>query len=179
MNDLQAIELIKTGNETGLRYLYKKYYRMMVKMIVSNNGSEYEAKDIFQDALIVVWQKFQDNDFELTAKISTYIYSICQNLWRKELDRKSRLSSEEKEDYETPAYDQEERAKIIRDCINELGPTCRQVLMYHYFDGLSMEDLAEKMGFANTDTAKTKKYKCKKKLDDLVRSKYSASDFLD
>ena len=42
-----------------------------------------------------------------------------------------------------------------------------------------MKEIAEKVGFANTDTAKTKKYKCKKKLDELVKTEYSAHDFLD
>ena len=49
--------------------------------------------------------------------------------------------------------------------------------MYHYFDGMSMTDIAEKMNFANTDTAKTKKYKCKKRLDSLVKQLYSKEDF--
>jgi hypothetical protein len=35
------------------------------------------------------------------------------------------------------------------------------------------------MGFANSDTAKTKKYKCKKELDKKIKSLYTASDFLD
>ncbi len=51
--------------------------------------------------------------------------------------------------------------------------------MFYYFDGLSMQDIADKLGFANTNTAKTKKYKCKKKLDELVKSRYTESDFLD
>ena len=51
--------------------------------------------------------------------------------------------------------------------------------MYYYFDGLSMSDIAEKLGYANTDTAKTKKYKCKKRLDELVKAKYTESDFMD
>jgi hypothetical protein len=42
-----------------------------------------------------------------------------------------------------------------------------------------MKDIAEKIGFANTDTAKTKKYKCKKKLDEVIKSLYSEHDFLD
>jgi hypothetical protein len=42
-----------------------------------------------------------------------------------------------------------------------------------------MNDIAEKLNFSNTDTAKTKKYKCKKRLDQLVKSIYKASDFLD
>lgn len=76
-------------------------------------------------------------------------------------------------------FETRERMEIINKCINSLGETCRKVLMYYYFDNLSMTDIAEKLGFANADTAKTKKYKCKKELDELIRSKYKATDFLD
>ncbi len=152
---------------------------MMVKLVVSNNGSEEEAKDIYQDALIVLWQKAIGGNFTLTSKISTYLYSICLNLWRKELERKSKLSNEEKDEAEWMEDDKKERIKIINECINALGETCRKVLSYYYFDGMTMSDIAEKMNFANPDTAKTKKYKCKQRLDKLIKTKYSASDFLD
>src|SRR5690606_25163134 len=95
MKDREIIASIRKGDEQALDFLYTKNYRMMVKMIVRNNGSEEEAKDIFQEALIVFWQKvIADSEFMLTSKISTYLYSICQNLWRKELERKKRHSSE-------------------------------------------------------------------------------------
>ena len=152
---------------------------MMVKLVVSNSGSEEEAKDIYQEALIVFWQKAVSGNFTLTSKISTYLYSICLNLWRKELERKSKLSNEEKDEVEWIEDDKNERIRIINECINALGETCRKVLSYYYFDGMSMSDIAEKMNFANPDTAKTKKYKCKQRLDKLIKSKYSASDFLD
>ena len=115
----------------------------------------------------------------LTSKISTYIYSVCLNLWRKELDRKNRLSREEKDEWQYIEDDKVEQAKIIQDCIASLGETCKRILTYYYFEKMSMQEIAEKLEFANTDTAKTKKYKCKKRLDSLVKQKYSASDFLD
>ena len=179
MKDNEIFERICKGDEKTLEYLYKKYYRMMTKMVISNSGTEQEAKDIYQDALVVFWQKAVSGKLVLTSKISTYIYSICQNLWRKELDRKRRLSHEEKDSIEYTEHDKQERAKIINQCINQLGETCRRILMYYYFDGLSMQDIADQLGFANTNTAKTKKYKCKKKLDELVKSQYSEQDFLD
>ncbi len=179
MTDQEIFEQVCQGDEKALEVLYKKYYRMMTKMVISNSGTEEEAKDIYQEALVVFWQKAVSGNLVLTSKISTYVYSICQNLWRKELDRKKRLSNEEKDGVEYTDYDSKERAKIIQECINDLGDTCRNVLMYYYFDGLSMQDIADKLGFANTNTAKTKKYKCKKKLDDLVKSRYSEKDFLD
>jgi len=179
MTDQEIFEKICQGDEKALEVLYKKYYRMMTKLVISNSGTEEEAKDIYQEALVVFWQKAVSGKLVLTSKISTYVYSICQNLWRKELDRKKRLSNEEKDGVEHTDYDSKERARIIQECINDLGETCRNVLMYYYYDGLSMQDIADKLGFANTNTAKTKKYKCKKKLDDLVKSRYSEKDFLD
>ena len=179
MNDKEIFERVCQGDEKALEVLYKKYYRMMTKLVISNSGTEQEAKDIYQDALVVFWQKAVSGNLVLTSKISTYIYSICQNLWRKELDRKKRLSNEEKDGVEYVDLDSKEKARIIHECIDQLGDTCKHVLMYYYFDGLSMQDIADKLGFANTNTAKTKKYKCKKKLDELVKSLYSESDFLD
>src|SRR6185437_14708871 len=179
MKDSEIVEKIKRGDETALDYLYKKNYKMMVKMIVKNNGSEDEAKDIYQDALIVVWQKVQGHDFALTSKLSTFLYSICQNLWRKELERKARHSNEEVNKSEIFDIDRKERIEIVNKCIEDMGDTCRKILTYYYFDNLSMNDIADKMGFANADTAKTKKYKCKQELDKKIKSLYTASDFLD
>lgn len=179
MRDSEILKRIRQGDESALDIIYKKNYKMMTRLVISNNGTEEEAKDIYQDAILIFWQKAQKKDFVLTSKISTFIYSVCQNLWRKELERKSRLSNEVKDDKEVNDFDKQERIKIIHECINSLGENCRKVLMYYYFDGLSMNDIAKKLGFANADTAKTKKYKCKKELDKLIKTKYKASDFLD
>jgi len=158
MNEKEIFERICKGDEKALEFLYQKYYRMMTKLVITNSGTEEEARDVYQDALIVFWQKATSGNLVLTSKMSTYIYSICQNLWRKELDRKKRLSSEEKDTSVTLDTESSEREKILAKCI---------------------EDIADKLGFANTDTAKTKKYKCKKKLDELVKAQYSEHDFLD
>lgn len=179
LTDSQVIQRIKLGDESALDYLYKQHYKMMLRMILRNNGTEQEALDIFQDALIVFWQKAMDANFELSSKISTYLFSVCKNLWRKELERKKKFEDSDKEASEYNQLENQEMVKIIHDCINELGDSCKQILSYHYFDGLSMDQIAKKMGLANSDTAKTKRYKCKKRLDDLIRSRYQASDFLD
>jgi RNA polymerase sigma factor (sigma-70 family) len=179
MNEKEIFERICNGDEKALKFVYQKYYRMMTKLVITNSGTEEEARDVYQDALIVFWQKATSRNLVLTSKMSTYIYSICQNLWRKELDRKRRLSNEEKDTAVHVDMESAEREKIFRQCIEQLGETCKKVLMYYYFEEMSMLDIAEKLGFANTDTAKTKKYKCKKKLDELVKAQYSEQDFLD
>jgi len=179
MTDEKVLELIKSGNEKALEFLYRKNYRMVVKLIMKNSGTEDEAKDIFQDSLIVFWEKVKGNKLVLTSKISTYLYSVSQNLWRKELDRKARNSGEMVENSTHIDWEKKERVEIIQKCLKSLGEICRRILMLYYFDKLSMIDLAKEMGFANADTAKTKKYKCKNELDKLIKSNYKPSDFLD
>ncbi|MEQ9415710.1 MAG: sigma-70 family RNA polymerase sigma factor [Cyclobacteriaceae bacterium] len=179
MDEKEIFERIQKGDEKALEFIYKKYYRMMTKLVMTNSGTEDEARDVYQDALVVFWQKATSGKLVLTSKISTYVYSICQNLWRKELDRKKRLSHEAKDSSVSIDMDSPEREKIMAKCLNQLGETCRKVLMYYYFDEMSMQEIADRLGFANTDTAKTKKYKCKQKLDELVKSQYSEKDFLD
>jgi RNA polymerase sigma factor (sigma-70 family) len=179
MNEKEIFERICKGDEKALEFLYQKYYRMMTKLVITNSGTEEEARDVYQDALIVFWQKATSGNLIMTSKMSTFIYSICQNLWRKELDRKKRHSNEEKDTAVTLDTESAEREKILAHCIDQLGETCKKVLMFYYFEEMSMQDIADKLGFANTDTAKTKKYKCKKKLDELVKAQYSEQDFLD
>ncbi len=181
MKDAEIIQKIEQGDESALDYLYQKYYRMMTQMVLKNNGTIEEAEDIYQDALVVFWEKVSSKNLELTSKISTYIYSICRNLWLKELDRKKRFANPEyvKEGGEEMDFDQQERIKAVRQCIAALGETCQKVLTLYYFDGISMKEIAERMGFSNADTAKTKKYKCKKALDKKVLETYKASDFMD
>ena len=179
MKESVILERISRGDEKALDYLYRKYYKMMTNIVLKNNGTEQEAKDIYQDALIIFWQKVISNQLVLTSKISTYIYSVCLNLWRKELERKSKLSNEQKDEIEYIDQDSKERSRIIRESIAQLGDTCKHILMYYYFDDMSMQDIADKLGMANTETVKTKKYKCKKRLDSLIKANYSESDFLD
>lgn len=179
MNEKEIFERICKGDEKALEFVYQKYYRMMTKLVITNSGTEEEARDVYQDALVVFWQKATSRNLVLTSKMSTYIYSICQNLWRKELDRKKRLSNEERDTAVMVDMESGERERIFAKCIDQLGETCRKVLMFYYFEEMSMQDIADKLGFANTDTAKTKKYKCKKKLDELVKAQYSEQDFLD
>ena len=62
MNEKETFERICKGDEKALEFLYKKYYRMMTKMVITNSGTEEEARDIYQEALIVFWQKANSGD---------------------------------------------------------------------------------------------------------------------
>ncbi len=83
--DELIIAEIRRKNEVALQELYKVHYPMIVHFICSNNGTEQEAKDIYQDAIIAFYERVLQPDFVLTCKIKTYIYAVCRRLWLKRL----------------------------------------------------------------------------------------------
>lgn len=180
-NDAEILIEIRRGNKKALMRLYKMNYPSVRKYVMQNNGREEDVDDLVQEATVVVWQNASKPTFELTSKLSTYFMAICKNLWLKQLQRQSRFSDEshiKPENMtvgaETPKID---LSKVV-DMVNELGETCRDVLTLFYFEGLDMEGIAQRMNFANSDTAKAKKYQCFKKLESMFKAKYKKEDFL-
>jgi RNA polymerase sigma factor (sigma-70 family) len=152
---------------------------MVINYVLKNSGDEDEARDLFQDAIVVLWQKVSGGDFVLTSKISTFLFGVCQNIWQKELKRKLKNSGEMQEGSHEIELDKEEKIRIIHESLNKLGASCKEILVYYYFENRNMTDIAELMGFGSSDTAKSKKYKCKQELDRYIKENYKVGDVLD
>lgn len=185
-SDQKIIEEIRRGNEQMLVHLYKSNYTLVRNFILKNSGEPEEVDDILQDAIVSLWQNVIKDSFTLTAKLSTYLMAIVKNLWFKELKKKNRLqrideSQEERyiDHAEYPDAGKISDLSAIHQLLREMDETCRKLLSYFYFDGFNNQVIAEKLGFANTDTVKSKKYQCYKKLELKVKSVYRKEDFFE
>lgn len=182
--DIRLLERLREGRKEALLELYKSNQAMVKQYILRNQGSLEDAEDLLQEALVVLWQNVHKAEFALTARISTYLMAVVKNKWLKNLSKNGRIVGEElmpMEAVTAPSYGQSNGMdmKIISDSLDQLGDTCRELLIYFYYDGLDMINIAKLMKFANSDTAKAKKYQCFKKLEELVKKKYKLSDFTD
>jgi len=183
-SDDQVLNGIRRGDQKMLLYLYKRNFDPIRSYISRNNGSGPDVEDILQEALVILWQNAQKPDFNLTSKLDTYLYAIAKNLWLKQLRKNGRMTlSDFENDHSleiqdrTEAYS-DEKYVILSRYLTQIGDTCRTLLSYFYFEQWDMVQIAEKMNFANADTAKAKKYQCKKKLEALIRQNYTAEDLL-
>lgn len=185
-SDQKIIEEIRRGNEQMLVHIYKANYTPVRNFILKNSGEPEEIDDILQEAVVSLWQNVMKDSFTLTAKLSTYLLAIVKNLWYKELKKKNRLQRiDENQEERNPRHAHSPDAgkvndlKAIHDLLREMDETCRKLLSYFYFDGYNNQVIAEKLGFANTDTVKSKKYQCYKKLELKVKSVYRKEDFFE
>lgn len=174
-SDQKLLADIRYGKSDALEKLYEEHYPMVLNMILSNNGSEEEAQDVFQEAVIIVYDKIRDTDFELSSKLKTYIYAICRRLWLKQLNHQHRGFLDVTE-YENniPVEDDIEKHQLkdiqlgqMEEALAKLGEPCKTIIQDFYIKNMSMQDICEKFGYTNADNAKTQKYKCLQRLKKL------------
>lgn len=173
--DNEVILGILNGSKDILERVYKSYFPMILRLIISNNGDEDDAKDIFQESVIVLYHKIQSGNFQLNSKLKTFIYSVCRRLWLKRLSQKNKGTIYVKdfeelipveEDLE---YHQQKDKEFVQmaEAIILLGEPCKTIIEDFYIKANSMQDICKKFGYTNTNNAKTQKYKCLQRLKRL------------
>lgn len=168
------------NEKAAIETIYKENYRLVQQLIINNNGTEDDAKDIFQEALIVLYQKARSDSFELNCQIRTYVYSVCRRLWLKRLQSNRR--------FETPVDNFEEivpveddvavhekldhQYGIMRSALGKIGEPCKSLLEAFYIHNKNMQDISSFFGYTNADNAKNQKYKCLMRLKKLFFAQY-------
>jgi RNA polymerase sigma factor (sigma-70 family) len=178
-SDEELISGLKARNEPALSSLYKSYFPMILNFIQNNSGSYDEAKDIYQEAVILFYEKIQEGSLELSCKIKTYIYSVCRRLWLKRLLEKSKYSGGIEDSEKFIAVESDEKAEDdyennfihMKHTMEQLGEPCKSIIQDFYIYELSMEEIADKFGYTSADNAKNQKYKCLKRLKKLFFNK--------
>ena len=172
-SDNDFIAGLKSGDNIVLSALYKKYFNVVLKFIVNNSGSQEAAQDIYQETIIVLYENVQKSEFELNCQLQTYIYSVAKRLWLKHLKKNNKtfLLKEEEEDELVDVRDEmddylnkEIEFEKMNRALTELGEPCTTLIKDFYVQKLSMDEIAEKFGYTNSDNAKNQKYKCLQRL---------------
>jgi len=172
-NDTKAVEAI-----------YKENFSMIQAFILNNNGSYDDARDIFQEAMITLYEKAKSESFVLTCQLKTYIYSVCRRLWLKRLQQMGRyvLQSETLEESVFVEDDIELHDKrnaefaIMERALSSLGEPCKSLLEAYYLNKKGMTEIASEFGYTNADNAKNQKYKCLMRLKKLFFAQYNIGE---
>jgi RNA polymerase sigma factor (sigma-70 family) len=177
-HDQRYIDALINNNQQLLEEVYKKFSGKIKWMVLQNNGTETDAADIFQDALLCVYRRAVKGNFVLTCPFEAFLYRICKNAWLKELvkRRQGRVTINEQGEYmlndrELKLIDETEmmqaRRNLISGKLNELDEHCRQLLTMSW-SGKPMEEVAKAMNFSY-GYARKKKNHCMAKLIFLIK----------
>jgi RNA polymerase sigma factor (sigma-70 family) len=178
----EQVALLRRKDEQTLKIIYRQNYPVITNMVINNGGSLAQAKDVYQEAIIVLYEKLQDESFELNCRIKTFLYSVSRNIWLKELKTMNRYSGSlnESDEYLELNWEEinnvEDQYQAMNHALASLGEPCSTILKDFYINKSSMEDITEKFGYTNTDNAKNQKYKCLKRLKKLFFEHYNREE---
>jgi len=178
--DQELLKGLALSDKKAIETIYKENYNMVQSLIINNNGSIHEAKDVFQEAMIVLFEKARSGNFELNCLMKTYVYSVSRRIWLKRLQQMNRYTGEienigevvpVEEDIEEHEKKDEEFV-LMEKAVSSLGEPCKSLIEAFYIEKRNMQDIALQFGYTNADNAKNQKYKCLMRLKKLFFAQY-------
>ena len=176
----EIIKGVRRRNNDIFKYLYKEIYPSVLNYIIQSNGSDDDAKDIFQESLIILYRKACEPGFKLESSVKTYIYAVCKNLWF----QKNRSQEVLNEDFskfqedEVPYSNDEDmlfddhemtdslKISLLQKYFRKLNRFCQRILQMFY-KGKSHKEISEKLRISY-DMSRQRKKECMQSLYDLI-----------
>ncbi len=159
----------------ALTRLYRQGFPLVRRYISRHGGSEQDAQDVFQDALVILYEQATSGTLVLTASASTYLLSVSRNLWHQELRRRARLPHEALSDEVESSVAEEtealtEPAFAVLHYVEQLGERCKSMLLSFYYFQQPLTQIAETYGYGSVRSATVQKFKCLERLRNSVRT---------
>ena len=171
------IKGIKNRDNKILQVIYKEHFSLIKSFVIKNNGTVDDARDVFQEAIIVIFRYAKRDDFKINCSFETFLYSISRTIWLNNLrNKKIRIgklddirefitfNASENEQIEESA-----EFKLYQKHFLKLSDECQQ-LMRMFYDKVPYKEIAKKMNYKSIGIVKKKKFKCKEFLLKSIRN---------
>ncbi len=188
MTDLEIIEALRRGGtarERAEAFMYRAWREAALGVILKKaKGPGVDLKLVkeqalaaFREAFLPFVRRVSRPDFGLhSATLQTYFVTCVRNRWtRKHPLNRPDFAVPEDEHLTDFAKSVEqtmieaELALLVEKSLSHLSVDCREVLTM-FKNGYRMEEIAQKMGWASADVAKSRKCECSKKYRKTLES---------
>lgn len=170
---MNTIAQLKLGNEATVKDVYNCNKQGFISFAGKYDVSEYEATDIYQDAVIALIENARKGKLDnLKSSLTTYLFAIGKFMlfaYLKKQNKQVMMSIDEAVEwnsYETEQ--QEEQTALLQKHFEQLGEQCRKMLTLFYYEEKKLEEIMHLMNYDNKDVVKSQKYRCLKQLKNLM-----------
>ena len=174
-NTLSTVEM----REAFFMALYKKAFPTVARYVARMGGSLEEAQDIFQDALVLYYEKAVANQADIVVNEKAYLVGVAKKLWLQHYKVNSKNQPLGDWDTEMTTDEQPASGKLMR-YLETTGKKCMELLKACYYDALPLNDVVNLFSYSGTHSATVAKYKCLEKVRETVKQKsLSYADFIE
>lgn len=173
--DGEILKGIQNQDGDILLFVYQKSYRSVKYYVEKNGGTVKDAEDLFHDALINLYDRLREGNFESKSSPHTYLFSIVKLLWLNQLrTREKRKTMPDECDNFISENEgildsilQTERKAIFIKHFNELSEDCQKIIKY-FLKGFTISEITKTMGFSSEQHTKNRRFRCKKSLIERI-----------
>ncbi|MBT1705532.1 RNA polymerase sigma factor [Chryseosolibacter indicus] len=165
---------IKINREKLFYELYESSFPAVARFVRKMNGNFDDAKDIFQEALVVYYEKSSIEGFVISASHEAYILGIAKHLWIRKFRKDQHVvtfSVSESEIVIPDTHNTTMNEERLLHLLEETGKKCLDLLVSFYHDNKSIKEIMNFLGYRNEHTATVQKYKCLERVRDTVKEK--------
>ncbi len=175
LSDHEVLQIIKSGGprvHKVMDYVYLKSRKKIIRFVMKNGGSKEDGQDTVQDAVTAFYSNILSNKYRGESDIGGYIFGIARNIWLKTLSKKGKTKTLKDaallkdETVEIGIY--EDGTSHLNTVMQKMDDVCRDLLIHAFYFNYSAEELRKKYDFKNQQVARNKKFKCLKKLRELM-----------
>ncbi len=174
--DQRLLSSLLEGDSEGIEDIYRLVFPRVKMFVLGNHGEEEDAWDIFQKALMQLTARIRKRQFQITDSFEAYLYTACKNLWRRELNRRKRVTTMHRNEQhgENASEDmaiailEQERWELLQRCIQKLSENCRRILTM-YFRDTSYAAMKNEFNYNSETVARQRVFKCKAKLVKTIK----------
>ena len=173
--EVEILDPVLTADSANRDAFFEEMYQSVFPAVASfvneMNGSYSDAKDIFQDSLIIYFERLSDN-VTITSSPERYILGIAKHLWLRKfrVDRKRIALDDFEKALRIPDdFYPDVKVSRILQYMEAAGTKCLNLLRSFYFEKDTLKDVAARLGYSTEHSAAVQKYKCLEKIRELIK----------
>lgn len=156
--DQRFIIALLKNDARVVREIYERFTGKVKRYILQHSGTEMEAADIFQDALIDIYRQAKHKKLELTCPFEPFLLLICKRKWLNELKKRKlkrvtimpdelSIVNEDMIELAEHLLLEEEKEKLFITMYEKLDEKCREIIR-RCLSSKPQEEIAAEMGLA-------------------------------
>jgi len=143
MNDEIAIEKCRNGDQEAFRHLVERYQRQAIGHATALLGTREDALDAAQEAFIDAFRALKQ--FDSSRPFYPWFYVLLRNRCFKMAARKREMTSIDETVIVAATGARSEDILALQNALRSLDMEDREIVTLKYFDGLSYNELADRL----------------------------------
>jgi DNA-directed RNA polymerase specialized sigma24 family protein len=151
--------------------MYEEAFPNVARFVASHGGTVDDAKDIFQDALVIYYELSLENKLSIQVSDRAYLIGIAKHVWIRKYkkDKVAASLSSIESTIELPSDYFEPYDQSLLTLLEQTGKRCLDLMRAFYYDKLSLNQISKSFGFSGVRSATVQKFKCIEKMRAIVK----------